>query len=294
MQIRMLHMWDDLKCFIFAVEAGSLSGAATKLEVSTATVSRRVDALERKLGLRLLNRQISGVELTVEGTIIYQATVKAADKLLQVERIAAGLREDTGTEPVVLSSTEAIISEILAPNLPELWNSNPQIRPVLSVSTRNVSIAHRDADIAIRLARPSPDNVVIRRLPAIVQGLYASADYLYGRDPNKLDFSDEKFLGMDDSFGDIPEAVWLSEQGLGQQQLMRSSSVRALCNAAQAGCGIALIPGFMARNAGLVEIPASNLPIRFPFLVFHRDFKQVKRVKVVREWIMSSFEKSLA
>lgn len=126
-----------------------------------------------------------------------------------------------------------------------------------------------------------------------MQGLYASADYLYGRDPKKLDFSDEKFLGMDDSFGDIPEAVWLSEQGLGQQQLMRSSSVRALCNAAQAGCGIALIPGFMARNAGLVEIPASNLPIRSPFLVFHRDFKQVKRIKVVREWIMSSFKKSL-
>lgn len=286
-------MWDDLKYFINAADSGSFSEAAVKLQVSVATVSRRVEALEKQLGLRLLDRQVSGVSLTAEGQRIHQATASAADQLSQVPRLAAALQQGVDVEPVVISSTEPIIADILAPHLPELWRHNPDIRPTLSVATANISIAHRDADIAIRLARPQQDNVVIKRLPAIRMGLFASATYLRGRQVEAISLSDETLLGMDNSFGDIPEASWFTEQSLQQQKMLASSSVRALSNAARAGCGVALIPSFTARAAGLIEIPVKGLPSRSPYLAFHKDYRHVKRIKLAKDWIIDAFNKAL-
>ena len=185
------------------------------------------------------------------------------------------------------------MSEILAPNLHDFWKHNPKIKLRLSVATANINLARSEADIAIRLARPTQENLMIKRLPVIKQGLFASAQYLNGRDPNSLDLNKESFLGMDRSFGDIPEYLWIIQQNLASQQKLESSSIRTLCNAAREGCGIALLPKFIAQLEKLVEIPQPSLPQRSPYLVFHRDFRNVKRIRLVRDWIAASFKKAL-
>ncbi len=286
-------MWDDFHYFVSAAECGSFSRAAKQRGISVATISRRVEALELSLKLKLFNRQVSGVQLTTEGRIIYETASSAIDKMAEVERLAVSLSEGVDLEPVVISSTEPVVAEILAPNLPQFWRENPNIKLRLSVDTANVSLFRRQADLSIRLARPTQDNVVIKRLPDIKQGLYASAGYLQGRDPSALQFSQETFLGMDKSFGDIPETMWFVRQGLSQQQQLQSSSVRTLCQAALHHCGIALLPDFIARRAGLIEVAAEQLPVRSPYLLFHRDYRHIKRIQKVRHWIVSCFESVL-
>lgn len=286
-------MWDDVKWFVAAADSGSFSRAAERQGVSIATISRRVNALEQQLGIRLLDRQVSGVTLTVEGQLVFEVATVAADKMAEVQRLSASLRESVDIAPVVVSSTEPIISEILAPNLADFWRNNPAIKLRLSVDTANISLSRREADIAIRLARPTQDNVVIKRLPTIRQGLFASTDYLKGKNIKNMDLNDETFLGMDRSFGDIPESMWMVKQGLAHRQVLESSSVRTLCNAARENCGIAFIPAFIARLENLVEIPGFVMPKRSPYLVFHQDFRKVKRVKSVRDWVVACFEKVL-
>ena len=94
---------------------------------------------------------------------------------------------------------------------------------------------------------------------------------------------------MDRSFGEIQESTWFMKQGLGRVQVLESSSVRTLCNAAKAGCGIALIPQFIGRREQLEEIPQPQLPSRAPYIVYHRDLRNVKRMRIVRKWIEESF-----
>jgi DNA-binding transcriptional LysR family regulator len=286
-------MWDNLRCFVSSVETGSFTDTAKQLNLSVATVSRRLEKLESELGLRLLNRHVTGVELTAEGEIIYESLAGPADQFSQVERIAATLRDGVNLEPVVISSTEPIISDILAPKLAEFLGTNADLRLTLSVSTANVSLSKREADIAIRLGRPQHDNLMTKRLPSLKLGLYASKAYLKGKDPCALNFESENFLGMDNSFGDIPEAAWFSKHGLAHRLVLKSSSVRTLCAATIGGCGISLVPRFIAERQGLIEIPSPPAPIRTPYLVFHRDFRKVKRIVLARNWIVACFEQTL-
>ncbi|MBU3071305.1 LysR family transcriptional regulator [Aestuariicella sp. G3-2] len=286
-------MWDDIHCFVVASETGSLSAAAKRLGVSVATVSRKIESLETSLKLTLLTRLTTGVELTAEGGVIYNSAKNALEKISEVERTAVSLREGVDIEPVVVSSTEPIISDILAEQLPAFWRENPDIQLRLSVATENISVARRDADITIRLARPTQDNVVIKKLPVIRQGFYASKAYLKGRDPNHLNFRQETFLGMDKSFGEIPESLWITEQGLSSRQILESSSVRTLRMAAVLHCGIAMLPDFIARRAGLIKIATPEVPLRSPYMLFHKDFRSVKRIKKVREWIINAFDNTL-
>jgi DNA-binding transcriptional LysR family regulator len=286
-------MWDDLRCFVSSVQTGSFTETAKQLNLSVATVSRRLEKLESELGLRLLNRHVTGVELTAEGKIIYGNLAGAADQFSQIERIAATLRNGVNLEPVVISSTEPIISEILAPRLASFLTSNADLRLTLSVSTANVNLSKREADIAIRLNRPEHDNLMTKRLPSLRQGLYASKAYLNGRDARSLNFQNENFLGMDNSFGEIPEAAWFSKHGLAHRVVLKSSSVRTLCTATLGGCGISMVPTFIAERLGLIEIPSPPVPMRTPYMVFHRDLRKVKRIVLARNWIVKCFEQTL-
>lgn len=286
-------MWDNLRCFVSSVETGSFTETAKQLNVSAATVSRRLEKLESELGLRLLNRHVTGVALTAEGEVIYENLASAADQFSQVKRIAATLRDGVNLEPVVVSSTEPIISDILAPKLADFLRKNADLRLTLSVSTSNVSLSKREADIAIRLRRPEQENLVTKRLPPLKLGLYASKAYLKGRDPQALNFEHENFLGMDNSFGDIPEAMWFSKHGLAHRLVLKSSSVRTLCAASIGGCGISLVPRFIAERQGLIEVSSPPTPTRTPYLVFHRDVRKVKRIVLTRDWIVACFDHTL-
>jgi DNA-binding transcriptional LysR family regulator len=286
-------MWNNLRCFIVSVEKGSFTEAAKELNISIATVSRRIDSLEKTLQLRLFNRLVTGVELTAEGIAVYKSVSSAAVQIAQLERLAASLREEVDTEPVVISSTEPIISGILAPNLKSFIVANPKIRLTLSVATDNVSLSYKKADIVVRLTRPTPDNVMMKRLPEIRQSLYASKKYLEGKNRAKINLANESLLGMDQSFGDIPETQWFIDQGLSNQLVLKSSSIRALFESAKSGCGIALLPDYIAETAGLIRIDSAPIQKRIPYLAFHRDFRKVKRIKLTRNWIVKTFNEVL-
>ena len=285
--------WDEVRIFLAVVESRSLSAASLELGMSVATVGRRLESLEASLGLKLLHRSSSGTEPTVEGARVYAAASGAAAGLHQLERVAASLRERADIEPVSISCTETIAADILAPALPILQQRHPGLQLDIEVANETVSLARRQADLSIRLARPTEENLVTRKLPSIPLGLYASTTYLAGRPPQSLALQQEALLGYSLSYRDLPESLWFTERGLDACIRMRSSSVRTLLNAAGAGYGIALLPTHMARQAGLLQIPDRGIPQRQPYLVFHRDMRNVKRIKAVRQWVFDALETAL-
>jgi DNA-binding transcriptional LysR family regulator len=283
--------WDDLRVFCATAQGRTLSAAAQGLGTSIATVTRRITALEAALGFRLFDRAPGGIALTTQGRAFFERASAAAAAIDGVGRLAVALRASQWSEPIRVSATEPIISEILAPALPKLLASSPEIRIDLSSTSDVVSLAAREADVAVRFARPVGDSLIIRRLPSLDLGLFAAKSYLAGRRPASLDLHQERLLGFDASYGRIAEVVWMETSGLDGAIVARSSSTRALTNAAVAGAGIAILPCLLARPfPGLVEIPPPRpIPPRVAWLVTHRDLRRARPLRLVRDWIVAAF-----
>lgn len=284
--------WEALRCFMLVVQTGSLSAASEAASLSVATLGRRIDALEHALDLKLVKRGTRGAHPTQHGQRIYEQVAAGALHLEQIDRIAATMSEDAKSEPIRISSTEPVVSEILAPHVHILRETHPEIRLVLEVSLSPANLNRGDADIAVRLFKPKEDTLIMQKLPEIDMGLFATQGYLDSRGSADTQNAALALLWYDDLFGDIPENLWLTQNGLAGQVLFRSSSVRALTYAACSGLGAAPLPRFIGVKHGLVQLPKVHLPTRTPWVAFHRDDRNKQVHKIVRNWIKTCFQKA--
>ncbi len=269
--------WDDLRVFLELARAGSLSAAARSLRLSHATVGRRLAALEATLGRSLMERRPEGYVLTAEGESV-RALAEAMDERAQAirrrESDAAGL---TGT--VRLTMTQALADVFLIPRLGPLRAANPALNLEIIVDNRTLSLARREADLAIRLARPQRGDLVGRRLATLGYGLYAAPG------------APDTLIAYDESMAELPEALWLDRHGGGRRVSFRSNSVQGQLAAAVAGFGIAFLPCMLADGVpGLERRPLPGPPLtREAWLLVHRDRREVPRVRAVIEHLVAVF-----
>lgn len=270
---------------------GSLSATAKRQGVAVSTAARRLDALEAALRLRLVDRNAGGARLTADGARIAALAESLGDQIGVIERAAAALRNGGGPELVRVSATESVIADVLAPVLPRLWAAAPGLKVQLQSQAELVSLAGRDADLAIRMSRPQGASLLAKRLPEQRLGLYASRGWLAGRSPRDVDLRDGPILAYDDSFGRLPELAWLDRLGLTHAIALRTGSTRALVTATVAGAGIGLLaPLFVRPEHDLVELPVGGeVPVRTPWLLAHRDLRRVPAVAAVHRWIVAAF-----
>jgi len=283
--------WDDLRVFVASADAGTFSAAARRLGLSVATTTRRVAALEEALGARLFDRTPGGLALTVAGRALDARARKAATAMDDIERLAGTLQGKNWSGPVRVSATEVVVSEILAPALPALFAAAPDIRIDLAATTDVVSLAARDADVAVRLFKPEGDSLVVRRVAMLEFGLFASQALLRGRAPSSVDVRAERVIAFNLAYGPIAEQQWIERAGLQAAVAVWTSSTRAMLRAVAAGVGLAVLPRVLAaRTPGLVEIEAPcPLPRRPAWLATHRELRDAPPVRAVRDWIAGAF-----
>ncbi len=285
---------DDLRYLLAVAQLGSLSSAARRLDVSISTVARRLDALEAALKLRLVDRRTNGVRLTPHGERIAAMAEPLVEQAALIKRTADALHGGDREQPVRVSATEFVVSDVLAPALPDLWQRGGQFPVHLISQAQIVSLASRDAEIAVRMSRPEGNSLIARKLPEIRQGLFASSGYLDGRTASQINLVDTRLLVFDDSYGRIPELDWLGQTGLISAVAMRTASIRAILHAAMAGGGVALLPAPFALRAGLIEIPLPvAIPSRAPWIVCHRDVRRQAGVIKVYDWIIAAFKSAV-
>lgn len=269
--------WDNLKFFLALAETGSLSRASEKLRVDHSTVARRIDMLERDLGVRLVERLSRSWRLTAEGEKVRDRAKTIETGVADITRLAKGV--DRSPDRIVrVSGPPALLSGFLAPRLLPFQRQHPGLRIELVGEARQISLSRGETDLVLRLARPVEKGVVARRLAAVAYGLYGSHDYLARCGGNGQDF-----LGFDDSLDHLPQQRWLKLLAGDRALAVRSNDLANLLTAARAGLGLAVLPRILARTVPeLVSVPTRLPPLtRELWLSFHRDVGRSPAVRAV-------------
>ena len=207
MQMRM--DWSDLR-FVLAVQrAGTLTAAARSLGLNQSTVTRRLMALHRSLGARVLERRGASYVLTPLGERLWPMLAEMEERALALERAAQDL--DARPAGVVrITTVDALAVRLLAPSLPRFRQQLPDVTLEIDSSTRTLDLGRREADLALRLGRPRQESLVARKVGRLGLTLYAAGSYLqrHGVPPLGANFEGHEFIDDDQEQSWAIEVKW--------------------------------------------------------------------------------------
>ena len=277
-----------IRYFVALARHRTLSATARALHVNHATVARRIASLETLLGHPIFDRRARGYALTAEGKALVNHANAMNEAALSILR-----RLDAGTElsgRVRLAAGRVLAERFLIDRLRAFHERYPAIDLEVMGGSRVVSLAKREADIALRYGSPKDSELVARRVARLTFGLYASPDY---RDKLKAG-EPPVFIGFDENSEFVAEAQWLERHFGDHRFSFRTSSQTTQAAAARAGYGIALLPKYVVEShePGLVGVvPGEHLPERDVWLIIRRDLTKVPRVRAVTDYLVELFQR---
>ena len=173
----MANAFQEMTVFARVVAAGSLSAAARELGTSPALISRRLAALESRLGVRLVNRTTRTLNLTVEGSRYYEACTRVLADIQEADaEVAAGRVEPRGALKVALPASFG--HQHVAPLVPKFAERYPKVELALSLSDRSVNVMDEGFDVAVCIADLRDSSLAARRLAPNRRVVCASPAYL--------------------------------------------------------------------------------------------------------------------
>lgn len=282
--------WELYRTFLEVVRDGSLSGAARKLELTQPTVGRHIDAFESALGFSLFTRSQRGLTATQAALelVPHAQTMSAASAALC--RAASGeTATDRGT--VRITASEIMGCEVLPAILTGFRYQYPEIAIELALTNRNEDLLRRDADIAVRMVRPTQKALVARRIGKSPIGLYAHQNYVrkFGVPKSIAELKKHSIIGFDRddrAFRSVgPLAQKITRETFG----FRCDSDPAQLAALRAGIGIGGCQRNIARRTPeLVPVLAKALQFELEvWVVMHENLKSTRRIRLLFDWIAS-------
>jgi DNA-binding transcriptional LysR family regulator len=285
--------WNDLRYVLAVGRAGTLSGAARALGVNETTVGRRLAAIEDALGVHLFEKMQGGkLPPTKAGAKAISQSELIEQRVLDLRNeIAGGDGEVAGT--VRLTAVPILVNRLLVPASRQLLDRCPQLHVEIVADFRDLSLAKREADIALRLAAPKQGTgnaVLARKIGLLNYDVYAVAS-LDASSASRL-----PWITYESTMDHIPQARWLSEEIERRSEPVAGCSfndAEGLMHAVRAGLGKSLLPCVIAdADAQLRRVAgaSSEQPhCREVWVLIHPDQRSLARVDTVIDWLESIF-----
>ncbi|MGK0269710.1 MAG: DNA-binding transcriptional LysR family regulator [Cocleimonas sp.] len=244
-----MDRFENMKTFIHIVDAGSMSAAADRLEVTKSAVSRRLKELEEHLGVQLFHRTTRSMNLTDSGTAFYQQAVRILEDVLEAENsITQAHGTLKGSLKIAVPYSFGIMH--LGPAINEFLKIHPQIEFDLDFNDRQVDIVQEGFDLAIRIANLPDSSLIARRLSSIDHIACASPSYLekHGVPDSPEDLVNHRCLAYN-LLQDYKSWVFIDENkeiiNVNIDPYFKSSAGESLREAAIDGHGICYLPTFI-------------------------------------------------
>ncbi len=247
---------NDIALFVAVVRAMSFRKAADLLDMPASTLSRRVSALEKGIGIRLLHRTTRQIELTELGRSYYE---RCKDIIEQAQNAHEALSHaaESPSGLLRLSMVAEFASDYVIPHLTEFRHLHPGIRFELDISSRRANLVSDSIDIAFRMGNINDSGLVARKLAIFKLGLYASSGYL--KKSPKIQRPDDL---IEHQCLKLETQDWLLNKGSQRfvhklkTQAFAANNMQTLKQLVMQNAGIAMLSHAMMRdalNGGLVQ-----------------------------------------
>ena len=269
--------WDLYRSFLAVMREGSLSGAARALAMTQPSLGRHIRELEAALDASLFTRSPQGLlptELALQ--LVPHAESMASATAALRRAVSAG--EDVARGVVRVTASDVIGTEVLPPMLAAFRRENPKVIIELAVTNRSEDLLRKDADLAIRMTRPTQQALVTRQLGRIELGLHAHRRYLrrYGTPMSLDELRAHSLIGFD---REPPYVRTLRPRDLPWSRelfALRTDNDLAMLAAIRAGYGIGICQApLAARDPKLVRLLPEQVAIPLEaWAVMHEDLRR--------------------
>ncbi|WP_333815205.1 LysR family transcriptional regulator [Tabrizicola sp.] len=277
-----MENWDEIRTAFQVARLGTVSGAAEVLGVHHATVIRHIDALEKRLGVKLFQRHARGYTPTESGRDLLAVAQTTEEQFAHLVSRIKGQGESVSGELVVTSI--AGIADLLTPVMVGFQEKFPEVRVRFLTDMRVFRLDYGEAHVALRAGNgpEEPDNVV-QPLVRMKAGLYAAQTYIdrFGKPASEAEFAGHRFVCTDAEVTRAPFHRWLRATVHPDQIAYAATEPAALEQAVRQGAGIGFMMGFRAyEDANLVEVlpprPEWESALR---IVTHVDLHRTRKVQ---------------
>ena len=266
--------WNAVRTFLAIARSGSLTAAARALERSQPTMGRQVDALERSLGVTLFRRGREGMVLTDAGTTLMEraeAMEQAADAMAR----AASGRQEAPAGTVRLSASRFVSTFLLPGLVAELAEAEPAITVDIVATDEVTNLLRRDADLALRMVRPTQPDLIAARIGAMELGAFAAPSYLQHHGapaPGVAGLLGARLVGYDRSTLILDGLARAGVKAHRDDFAVRTDDQIVYWRLVEEGAGIGFLAVAEAERRGLVALPLPVTPEPLPvWLAAHRD-----------------------
>ena len=290
--------WDKLRIFHAVASAGSFTHAGQALGLSQSAVSRQISALEEEISTPLFQRHARGLTLTDEGELLFGAVADVLKRLAAAEESLKNVHEHPrGT--LKITTAHGIGAYWLLPRLGQFLAQYPDVEIHLVMDDRELDLAQREADLAIRMRAPVQADLIQRKLFTVHYHMYASKKYLKDHPTPRTmeEIADHTIIVYGETTGpEIRDINWLLEafkkhsKPGDKGRVVRINNVTGILQAVEAGLGIGVVPDYVAAQYPGLErvLPDVDAPGFDVHLVYADALRQSKRVAAFRDFAVKA------
>lgn len=281
--------WDNARIFLAVARSGQMLAAARKLGLDHATVSRRIAALETGLGAKLIERRTNGCALTPRGETFLASAERIETEMLQAQVAFSADVAISGN--VRVGAPDGFGTFVLARHFGALMDNYPELTVQLAPLPRAFSLAKREADIAITIARPVEGRLTVKKLTDYTLSLYVSRAYLAAHPGLAQDEppQDHRVVCYVPDLVFSPALDYLADVGLNNARRFECAGMIGQVEAVRAGAGVGVLHDYVARRFDdLVRIAPQRRVTRAYWIVAHDDVRDFARVRLVHDFIVAS------
>mgnify|MGYP001820720177 FL=1 len=282
--------WDKLRIFHAVADAGSLTHAGDKLNLSQSAVSRQIRGLEESLHATLFHRHARGLILTEQGELLFDETSAMVKRLDTASARIRDSEEEVFGE-LKVTTTMAFGSLWLVPRLNKLYEKYPDLKIDLMLEERVLDLPMREADVAIRMKEPSQADLIRKKLMTVQMRLFASPDYLAENGtPKRLsDISRHRLVFQNVKSAQVVAGISLVQHLMTYdiRSLLTVNNYFGVLQGVISNIGIGILPDYVTQDfpdlvSVLPEVTSADVPV---FLAYPEELRQSKRIAAFRDFV---------
>ncbi|NMO16023.1 LysR family transcriptional regulator [Pyxidicoccus fallax] len=272
---------------------GSLSAAARALGTTQPTVGRRLEAFERRIGVKLFERDARGLTPTPLCAGLLEGLERMDEGALTVERRIAA--RDTGLQgSITVTSLDWFGDFVLAPILTRFGARHPLVTLTLINDDRRFNLSRREADLAFRPGSFDEEGLIERKVAEVSYGLYASPAYLerFGPPDFASGCAGQPIVALQERSPRSPLVRWLRGLAPEARGVLHTNSIWSQLAAAESGEVMAALPRVLGdRRPTLRRIDTLKAGLVLPIkLGVHADMRETPRVRAFIDFAVSELK----